>query len=57
MTCPYENRDGQFNPDARLVNNIGDFESLANAVLYNAIAFSITKNATFAESVGESYSI
>ncbi|KAL9709182.1 hypothetical protein Ac2012v2_007537 [Leucoagaricus gongylophorus] len=51
MTCPYENRDGQFNPDARLVNNIGDFESLANAVLYNAIAFSITKNATFAESV------
>ncbi|KAJ7151336.1 chondroitin AC/alginate lyase [Mycena crocata] len=39
-TCPYVNRDGQFNPDRLTINNIGAFFNLSDAVLYNAIAFS-----------------
>ncbi|KAF8802054.1 chondroitin AC/alginate lyase [Phlegmacium glaucopus] len=38
-TCHYVVRDGQFNPDARLVNDVGAFQDLAEAVLYNAIAW------------------
>jgi len=41
-TCPYVTKDGQFNPDARMVNNIGDFDDMANAILYNALSFAIT---------------
>ena len=38
-TCPYVVRDGQFNPDVRLVDDVGAFRSLSDAVLYNAIAW------------------
>ncbi|RDB17371.1 hypothetical protein Hypma_001833 [Hypsizygus marmoreus] len=41
-TCQYVSRDGLFNPDGRLINDVGNFQSLSDAVLYNAIAFSIT---------------
>lgn len=41
-TCPYYPRDGQFNPDARTVNNIGDFDSMSNAVLFNSLAWGIS---------------
>lgn len=40
-TCPYKNRDGQFNPDARLVNNVGDFQDLSEAVFYSTVAWAI----------------
>lgn len=40
-TCPYVSKDGQFNPDGRVVNNVGDFDSLANAVLYNSLAWAL----------------
>ena len=40
-TCPYISKDGQFNPDGRVVNNVGDFDSLANAVLYNSLAWAL----------------
>ncbi|KAF5314977.1 hypothetical protein D9619_007552 [Psilocybe cf. subviscida] len=43
VTCPYVNRDGQFNPDGRLVNNVGDFQSMAEATLYNAVAWSFNE--------------
>ncbi|KAJ3574879.1 hypothetical protein NP233_g1459 [Leucocoprinus birnbaumii] len=49
-TCPYKSRDGQFNPDARLVNNIGAFDSLADAVFYNTMAWSITEDDSYAKS-------
>jgi len=38
-TCPYVNHDGQFNPDRLLVNDTGNFNSLADAVLYNSMAY------------------
>jgi hypothetical protein len=40
-TCPYVTRDGQFNPDGRLINDVGSFQNLSDAVLYNAIAWAI----------------
>jgi len=54
-TCPYKSRDGQFNPDVRaVVNDIGRFENLSDAVFYNTLAWSLTKEPSFAESAGES---
>lgn len=39
-TCPYITLDGQFNPDRLLyTDDDGDFGSLADAVLYNSIAY------------------
>ena len=39
-TCPYVTLDGQFNPDRLLyINDVGDFGSLSDAVLYNSIAY------------------
>lgn len=52
-TCPYKARDGLFNPDARMVNDIGNFQSLSDAVLYNTIAWRITNTSDYAESAGE----
>ncbi|KAJ7140040.1 chondroitin AC/alginate lyase [Mycena crocata] len=46
VTCPYVNRDGQFNPDRLTINNIGGFYNLSDAVLYNAIAFSFQKESS-----------
>ncbi|KAJ7641334.1 chondroitin AC/alginate lyase [Roridomyces roridus] len=39
-TCPYVNRDGQFNPDRLTINDIGAFFNVSDSVLYNALAFS-----------------
>lgn len=40
-TCRYESRDGQFNPDVREVNNVGDFQDFSEAVFYNTIAWAL----------------
>lgn len=45
--CNYTQRDGEFNPDARLVNNIGDFDDMADAVLYSSLAWALTHDATW----------
>ncbi|KAL1948381.1 hypothetical protein VTO73DRAFT_12456 [Trametes versicolor] len=50
-TCPYETRDGQFNPDGRLVNDVGAFSDLADAVLYNALAWAIKGSGTYSGNV------
>ncbi|KAF7329577.1 Chondroitin AC/alginate lyase [Mycena kentingensis (nom. inval.)] len=39
-TCPYVNRDGQFNPDRLTINDIGAFFNVSDAILYNALAHS-----------------
>ncbi|KAI0827307.1 chondroitin AC/alginate lyase [Trametes gibbosa] len=49
--CPYVTRDGQFNPDGRLVNDVGAFGDLADAVLYNALAWGIQGRGTYAANV------
>lgn len=40
-TCPYVTKDGQFNPDNEDIKNADDFDSLANAILYNSLAWAI----------------
>ena len=40
--CRYVQRDGQFNPDVRLVNDTGDFQTMSDAVLYNTLAWVIS---------------
>ena len=44
-------RDGQFNPDAREVDDIGNFDDMANAVLFNALAWVINGSDSYAENV------
>ncbi|TFK32391.1 alginate lyase-domain-containing protein [Crucibulum laeve] len=44
--CEYKARDGQFNPDGRLVNDVGNFQLLSDAVLYNAITWSFNNQPT-----------
>ena len=39
------------NPANRLINNIGDFETLADAVLYNSLSFVLTGDANYASRV------
>lgn len=54
-TCPYVSRDGQFNPDVRTVNDVGAFQDLSEAVLYNAIAWTVlntTKKSTYENNTG-----
>ncbi|KAK7679627.1 hypothetical protein QCA50_017339 [Cerrena zonata] len=48
-TCPYISRDGEFNPDVRvLVNDIGSFGTLSDAVFYSGLAWALTGNSTYA---------
>ncbi|KAI0032445.1 chondroitin AC/alginate lyase [Vararia minispora EC-137] len=46
-TCPYHQRDGQFNPDRLLVNNTGAFQALADAVYYNVLAWRLNGSSTY----------
>ena len=48
-TCPYVRKDGEFNPDGRTINDIGNFEDMANAVLYNSLAWVINGSSVYAE--------
>ena len=41
VLCKYVSRDGQFNPDVRLVNDTGDFQTMSDAILYNTLAWVI----------------
>ncbi|KAL1412219.1 hypothetical protein Q8F55_003230 [Vanrija albida] len=45
--CDFVNDDGHLNPNARLINNIGDFDDLANAVWFNALTWGISRSATY----------
>ncbi|CAL1703088.1 unnamed protein product [Somion occarium] len=51
-TCPYVVKDGEFNPDVRvLVNDIGSFGELSDAVLYSALAWAINGSSSYASAV------
>ncbi|KAI8989056.1 chondroitin AC/alginate lyase [Trametes punicea] len=52
-TCPYVTKDGQFNPDGRLVDDVGAFGDLADAVLYNALAWALEGNAMYSSNVAK----
>lgn len=52
VTCPYVSRDGEFNPDVRqLINNVGDFDSLANAVFFNSLAWGLEGQSLYSSRV------
>ena len=51
VTCPYVTLDGQFNSDYRTVNNSGDFSAMSDAVLYNALAWTINGSSLYASNV------
>lgn len=55
VTCPYIIRDGEFNPDGRLIDDIGEFSNLADAVLFNALSWALAGKPTalYAVNVGE----
>ncbi|KAG8713018.1 hypothetical protein FRC11_013561 [Ceratobasidium sp. 423] len=50
-TCPYVRRDGQFNPDARMVNDTGAFQTMTDSIFYNALAWSFTKDPSFSGNI------
>ena len=50
-TCPYVTIDGKLNPDADSIPNANDFDSLANAILYNGLAWGITGSDTYSTRV------
>ncbi|KAI0363966.1 chondroitin AC/alginate lyase [Pilatotrama ljubarskyi] len=52
-TCPYITKDGQFNPDGRLINDVGAFQDLSDAVLYNALAWAIQGDAQYSSNVAK----
>lgn len=54
--CNYVSRDGLFNPDGRLINDVGNFQSLSDAVLYNAIAHALegTPSSSYSKTAGAS---
>jgi hypothetical protein len=51
VTCPYITLDGQFNPDYRTVNNTGDFSAMSDAIIYNALAWTINGSSVYASNV------
>ncbi|KZV85030.1 chondroitin AC/alginate lyase, partial [Exidia glandulosa HHB12029] len=48
VTCPYKDRDGVFVPDYRLINDTGSFAGMADAVMFNALAWQITGDDKYA---------
>lgn len=50
-TCPYVTKDGQFNPDNEDIKNADDFDNLANAVLYNSLAWGIASSSVYSTRV------
>jgi hypothetical protein len=46
-TCPYVGRDGQVNPDVRLLNGPEAINNAAQSILYNAIAYALQKTSSY----------
>ena len=50
-------KDGQFNPDGRTVNDVGEFDDMANAILYNALAWALNGSSVYSARVAQYVSI
>jgi hypothetical protein len=46
-TCPYVGRDGQVNPDVRLLNGPEAINSVSQSIIYNAIAYALQKTSSY----------
>ncbi|TFK28305.1 hypothetical protein FA15DRAFT_678507 [Coprinopsis marcescibilis] len=42
--CRYVRQDGKFNPDIRNVNDVGNFQTMTDAVFYNAMAWALNRS-------------
>ncbi|KIJ51844.1 hypothetical protein M422DRAFT_776428 [Sphaerobolus stellatus SS14] len=53
-TYPYYTRDELFNPDGRTINDVGAFQNLSDAMLYNAIVwnFAGTSSSLYSQRIG-----
>ncbi|KAF9480081.1 chondroitin AC/alginate lyase [Pholiota conissans] len=52
-TCPYVARDGQVNPDVRTLNGPDAINDVAQAVLYSAVAFALTRTSIYSVNVAK----
>jgi len=51
-TCPYVQKDGQFNPDVRqLANDVGEFSDMSDAIFYSAMAWAFNGSSIFSSNV------
>lgn len=48
--CPYVVRDGQLNPDVRLLNGVNAVADVTQSVVYNALAAVLSGSQSYAES-------
>jgi hypothetical protein len=48
-TCPYVVRDGRVNPDVQTLNGPGAINGLSQAVIYNAIAYSLSNSTAYSQ--------
>ena len=46
-TCPYVARDGQVNPDVRLLNAPDAINSASQSIFYNAVAYALQKTSSY----------
>jgi hypothetical protein len=45
------NRDGEFNPDVRMINDTGAFSAMTDSIFYNSLAWSFTSQSTYAGNI------
>ena len=56
VTCPYV-KEGQPNPDGSMVNDVHEFDDMANAILYNALAWGLNGSSVHSSRVAQYISI
>lgn len=50
--CDYVDRDGQFNPDVRiLANDIGNFGNMSDGIMFSALAWAINGNTSYVDTI------
>ncbi|KAL4242367.1 dermatan-sulfate isomerase family protein [Abortiporus biennis] len=54
VMCPYVSRDSQFDPDVwTLINDIGTFGDMSDAILYSSLAWAINGNTSYVDNVAK----
>ena len=56
VTCPYV-KEGQPNPDGSMVNDVHEFDDMANAILYNALAWGLNGSSVHSSRVAQYVSV
>ena len=56
VTCPYV-KEGQPNPDGSMVNDVHEFDDMANAILYNALQWALNGSSVHSARVAQYVSV